>query len=61
MHTPDIKIPNVIERASELYTPVKSDSEALICLNCPIPKCKPSVCKRYFEELKKLREGETKK
>ena len=53
------KLLNVQERASELYAPVKSDNEALICLNCPIPKCKPRGCKRYSDELKKLRKEET--
>ena len=55
MKVSDIKIPNVVERASDLYTPVKPSKESQICLNCPIPKCKPNRCERYSDELKKLR------
>ena len=31
---------------------------ARICLECPLParECKPSVCKRYKDELKKIKE-----
>lgn len=47
------------ERASELYKPTgrNADAEALICLECPLPanQCKPNVCKRYKDEMKKLR------
>ena len=47
------------ERASEIYKPARrnASAEALICLDCPLPakKCKPGVCQRYKDELKKLR------
>lgn len=36
----------------DVFTP---SEEALICLNCPYPKCKPSTCKRLREERKKLK------
>ena len=55
MKVSDIKIPDVRERASGLYTPVKPSKESQICLNCSIPKCKPNRCERYSDELKKLR------
>ena len=54
----DIKIPDVQERASSLYSPVRPSKESQICLNCPISKCKPRGCKRYSDELKKLRKGD---
>jgi hypothetical protein len=46
------------ERASELYVPDErfASAEALICLNCPLPECKKTVCKRFDEEVKKIKE-----
>lgn len=48
------------ERASEMFVPNErnASAEALICLNCPLPanKCKPNVCQRYKEEMKKIKE-----
>ena len=52
-------MPNNQERASELYTPVKSSEKALICLTCPLPTCKPEKCKRYSAEFKKLKGDKT--
>ena len=47
------------ERASDIFQPNErnASAEALICLNCPLPanQCKPNVCKRDKEEMKKLR------
>lgn len=46
---------------SEMFRPDerKASAEALICLNCPLPaeKCRPSRCKRYDEEMKKIKEN----
>lgn len=58
MNTFDIKLPDVRERASDLYIPVQPSKKSQICLNCTIPKCKPNGCKRYSDELKKLRKEE---
>lgn len=46
------------ERASEQFVPTGRDvdPEALICLECPLPECKKLVCKRYNEEMKKIKE-----
>ena len=35
---------------------INSSEEASICLNCPLPNCKKDHCKRYYEELKKIKE-----
>ena len=45
------------EHPSELYTPTNVGEEASICLNCDLPahKCKGGSCKRYDEEIKKIR------
>ena len=43
------------ERDSD-YVPVNPSAEARICLNCPLPECKPDTCKRVREERKKLKE-----
>ena len=46
-------------RESEMFRPDErnANAEALICLKCPLPanKCKPSTCKRYKEEMGKLK------
>ena len=36
-----------------------ASAEAKICLNCPLPakKCRPRICKRYKEEMQKLKES----
>ena len=48
------------ERASDIFQPNERNAspEALICLKCPLAadKCKPNVCKRYKEEVKKTKE-----
>jgi hypothetical protein len=37
---------------------IRKGSVEGICLDCPLPakKCRPSNCKRFNEELKKLKE-----
>ena len=60
MKVPTIKLPLVQERASELFVPVHPSKKAQICLNCPLPKCKPRHCKRYDAELKSIIEEEKK-
>lgn len=48
-------------RESEMFVPNEKNAsaEALVCLNCPLPaeKCRPSRCKRYEEEMKKIKEN----
>ena len=46
------------ERPSEVYTPTIISKEAKICLECQLPsrQCKPGVCKRYKEEMRKIKE-----
>lgn len=47
------------ERASDVYKPTNrnASAEALICLTCPLPaeKCNLNCCKRYKEEMLKLK------
>lgn len=50
-------IPNIINGETSNFVFKCDDEEVNICLECPIPKCKsPDICKRYKEELAKLRE-----
>lgn len=44
-------------RASDCFVPDerKADAVAKICLNCPLPECNKFKCKRFDEELKKLK------
>ena len=46
---------NKQEKASEDFVPTNASAEAQICLNCPLPKCKPDTCKRLKEERQKLK------
>lgn len=45
------------QRNDEPSIPYAS-KEARICLECPLPakSCKPSVCQRYKDEMKKIKE-----
>lgn len=40
--------------------PSKASDEAMICMTCPYKKCNPTSCKRYKEEMKKLKEAKAK-
>ena len=42
----------------EDYLPKSSNAEALICLNCPYPKCTQTGkgCKHFISEMQKARE-----
>lgn len=46
------------EKASEMFRPDERNSHevALICLNCPLPDCNKVGCKRFNEEMKKIKE-----
>ena len=40
------------------FTPNPKDPYVLVCTQCPLPKCKnPTYCKRYKEEVLKIRSG----
>ena len=43
----------VFEKEFNRGTP---SAEANICLSCPLPECKKSVCKRFNEEKRKIKE-----
>lgn len=46
-------------RESEMFRPDEKNAspEALICLKCPLPECNKIKCKRFDEELKKIKEN----
>ncbi len=45
---------------NEIYSPRVEKAIVEICLFCPLPvkKCRPHVCKRYREEVRKIKEQE---
>lgn len=50
-------IPNIKNGEISNFVFKCDNEEANICLECPLPECKsPDTCKRFKEELAKLRE-----